>query len=216
MSDRVVAFDINAGAVATAVSPGPRMGAAAAPVRPQPNSRALNRAQLASVYAGLVGAEIAVADILEKIQIASPSGQIGIGEVALALRGNGLATSVERLEKPSADHLPALAEMTSGQIVLVLAATTDGFQIYDTSCRDMRAEVARKDFEQVYTGRLLRARISVAELETRHVENTARVHWFWGEFKRYKRQLGEVAAGSLERICWRWRCRCFRCRFTIG
>ena len=197
MNDRVVAFDMNAGRVAAAGPIAARPAPAARASRPRHTNRAVSRAQLASVYAGLVGADIAVADLLEHIQIAAGAGQLGLEEVAQALRGTGLNAVIEKLPAPTAAHWPALAEMTSGQIVLVLAETEDGVQVYDTSVDDMRAEVSHFDFSQVYAGRILRARTSLRDLETRHIEAAKGAHWFWGEFARYKRQLAEVAAGSL-------------------
>ncbi len=197
MNDRVVAFDINAARVAAAGPIAARPAPAARVQRPRHTNRALSRAQLGSVYAGLIGEELSVADLLENIQIAAGSGQLGLEEVAQALRSCGLNASVDPVRAPGAGHWPALAEMTSGQIVLVLSQTQDGVEIYDTSVDDMRAEVSHQDFGQVYAGHLLRVRTSIKELETRHVEDTKAPHWFWGEFSRYKRQLMEVAAGSL-------------------
>jgi ATP-binding cassette, subfamily C, bacterial LapB len=156
----------------------------------------MNRAQLASVYAGILGAEVAAADLLDHIQIAAGSGKLGLDEVCLALRGCGLTANVQKIANPGADHWPALAEMTSGQVVLVLAESPDGIDIYDPTMPDGRAEVSRADFTGVYVGAILRARTTMAELEARHsVQQGA--HWFWGEFAKYRRQLLEVAAGSL-------------------
>lgn len=197
MTDRVVAFDINAARVAAAAPIAARPAPSQRPSRPRHTNRALSRAQLSSVYAGLLGADVSVADVLEHLQLAAGAGQLGLEEVAVALRGVGLTAAVETAPKPQARHWPALAEMTSGQIVLVLAQGADGLQIYDTTCPDMRAEVSLTDFAQVYAGRVLRAKTTMAELEARHTPQTRPVHWFWGEFGKYRRQLIEVGAGSL-------------------
>ncbi len=188
--DRVVAFDMNSGRAL-------RPAVAGRAAQPRHSNRAQARAQLASVYAGLIGNEISVPDLLENIQIAAGDGELGIEEVAKALRAMGMTASVDRVAKPTADHWPALAEMSSGQLVLVLGQLSDGIEIYDTSVEHMRAEVSFEDFAQVYTGRMLRAKTTIAELATRHIENKAETHWFWGEFPCYRRQLMEVAAGSL-------------------
>ncbi len=197
MNDRVVAFDINASRVAAAAPIAARAAPVARPVPPRPADRAQSRAHLSSVYASLLGSEIAIADILDHLQRAAGTGKLGLAEMAQALRSNGMAASVEKVAKPGAAHWPALAEMTSGQIVLVLAECEDGLQIYDTTCPDMRAEVPTDEFARVYAGRILRGKTTLKELETRHIERKAGAHWFWGEFTRYKRQLFEVAAGSL-------------------
>jgi ATP-binding cassette, subfamily C, bacterial LapB len=189
--DRVVAFDMNTGRTATRPAPTP------ATARPRHSSRALARAQLASVFSGLIGSEISVPDLLENVQLSSEDGALSIDEVGKALRASGVNAVVDHIPAPTADHWPALAEMTSGQIVLVLAQTEDGVEIYDTSVEHLRAEVPVADFAQVYTGRLLRAKTSIPELASRHITNQPEQHWFWGELPRFKRQLLEVAAGSL-------------------
>lgn len=197
MTEKVISFDINA----TSRGAGPQAPLRPAPTerpsKPRASNRALARAQLASVYAGLVGQDIAVADILENLQMVAGTGHLGLTELSAALRGCGLTTGVENTPRLSSKHLPALAEMTSGQVVLVLAEDDNGLQIYDTTCPDMRAEVSSHDFGQVYAGRVLRAKTSMADLEKRHAVSTGKGHWFWSELQNYRRQMLEVAAGSL-------------------
>lgn len=195
-TDRVVSFDMNASRAASASPVSSRPAPAARKSRPRHTNRAMNRAQLASVYAGILGAEIAAADLLEHIQIAAGSGKLGLDEVCAALRGCGLTAKIEKAPAPGADQWPALAEMSSGQVVLVLAEGEDGLDIYDPTVPDGRAEVPKADFISVYTGKILRARTTMADLEARHTVRQG-AHWFWGEFRKYKRQLLEVAAGSL-------------------
>lgn len=195
-TDRVVSFDMNAGKGASATLASARPAPSARKSRPRHTNRAMHRAQLASVYAAILGAEVAAADLLEHIQIAAGAGKLGLGEICTALRGCGLIAKVERTLKPGPSHWPALAEMSSGQIVLVLAESDDGIEIYDPSVPDGRAEVSKADFSSVYAGSILRAQTTMAELEARHTPKSG-VHWFWGEFRKYKRQLLEVAAGSL-------------------
>lgn len=157
----------------------------------------MSRAQLASVYAGLLGAELAAADLMEHIQIAAgSSGKLGLPEVCIALRGCGLTAQIETILTPNAEHWPALAEMNTGQIVLVLAQHETSIDIFDPTVKDGRAEVPIADFSWVYSGKILRARTTMADLEIRHTPQKAQ-HWFWGEFRTYRRQLLEVAAGSL-------------------
>ncbi|MES2845855.1 MAG: ATP-binding cassette domain-containing protein [Pseudomonadota bacterium] len=191
MTERVVAFEVHAGRLSTAQ---PATPAAVAPAA-RPN-RALGRAQLARVYAGLLGTDIAIPDLLETLRIAGivlPT----LDDLATALRDAGLdaRTGARKALMPS--DLPALAEMTSGQIVLVLSMSQDSVTLYDATCPDQRAEVALADFAPVYAGRLLRARATLAQVSTRHAEPTAAPHWFWGEFRHHRRPFLEVAAGSL-------------------
>ncbi len=159
----------------------------------------MNRAQLASVYAALLGAEISTADLLEHIQLAAGAsgGQLGLAEMAAAMKATGLTTRILKAKALPEDGWPALVEMANGQVVLVLGIGESGPEIYDTSAQDMRAEVAMADFLQVYTGRVLQARMTMADLETRHIDSTAAPHWFWGEFRHHRRQYAEAAAGSL-------------------
>lgn len=193
MTEKVVAFDMNATARGLSMRPAP----ADRPMKPRYTNRALARAQLASVYAGLSGQDVAVADILENLQLAAASGTLGLAELAAALKTCGFSATVEKTQKLSPKHLPALAEMTSGQVVLVLAEDDTGVQIYDTTCPDMRAEVSSYDFAQVFAGRILRAKTTMADLEKRHAVSVGNGHWFWSELQNYRRQMMEVAAGSL-------------------
>jgi ATP-binding cassette, subfamily C, bacterial LapB len=199
-SDRVIAFDMNASrkAKARASETPDQANSATAPrlADAKATERAQNRAQLASVYASLLGREVAAADLLEQLRYVSSDGQIGLAELCSALRASGLTARVELAPRSGYGHWPALAEMTSGQIVLVLAETEGRVEIYDPTAPDCRAEVPRVDFKSVYTGRILRARTTMADLEKRH-STAIEHHWFWGEFKKYRRQLLEVAAGSL-------------------
>lgn len=199
MTDRVVSFDLNAsrtpaaGPNAASARPAP----AARASRPRQGNRAFSRAQLASAYAGIVGTEIAVSDILEHIQLAAGTGRLALEEVAAGLSGAGLTVSVTTVKAPDARHWPALVEMTSGQILLVLAERDGVLDIYDASCTDNRAEVPKADFLPVFSGRLLRARLTVADLDARHGTASGAPHWFWGEFGKFRRQVAEVALGSL-------------------
>jgi ATP-binding cassette subfamily C protein LapB len=163
---------------------------------PQSAERIQHRAQLASVYASLLGREIALADLAEQLKYVSKDGQIGLNDLCAALRASGLTARVEQAPGSGYGHWPALAEMSSGQIVLVLSEGEGRIEVYDPTAPDCRAEVTRVDFKSVYTGRILRARTTMADLEKRH-STAVKKHWFWGEFHKYRRQLLEVAAGSL-------------------
>ncbi|MDN5786760.1 ATP-binding cassette domain-containing protein, partial [Pseudorhodobacter sp.] len=179
--------------VATSARPTPSQR----PHRPRHTSRAMTRAQIASVYAGLLGAEISAADLLEHIQIAAGSGKLGLDEMAASLRGVGLTAKVEKAPKSTEGIWPALALMKSDQVVLVLGQSETTVEVYDTTCPDNRTEVPLADFAKVFTGKLLRARTTMADLEARHSDKGAAAHWFWGEFPHFRRQLLEVAAGSM-------------------
>jgi ATP-binding cassette subfamily C protein LapB len=193
VTDKVVAFEMNA----TSRGPALRPAAPDRPSTPRHSNRALARAQLASVYAGLIGHDLAVADLVESLQPDPTTGALGLADLSAALGACGLTATLERIRTLNERHLPALAEMTSGQIVLVLSRDDACVQIYDTTCPDMRAEVPASDFAQVFTGRILRAKTTLAELEKRHEVSAHKRHWFWSELQHYSRQMLEVAAASL-------------------
>ena len=197
MDDRVVAFDMNSPRAPAAPPARPAPAPRAAP--PRDDGRAANRARLASVYAGLLGAELSAADLLERIRLASDAadGRLGLDEIAAALKAGGMSTRVLDADLPPEDGWPALAEMASGQVVLVLCPGEEGLEIYDPAAPDMRAEVPMEQFLGVYAGRILQARVPLAGVEARHVEEAPTPHWFWGEFRHYRRQYVEAAAGSL-------------------
>ncbi|MGB4827910.1 MAG: ATP-binding cassette domain-containing protein [Paracoccaceae bacterium] len=198
--DRVIAFDMNASRVASVAAPtGLRPAPAARATRPRHANRAVNRAQLSSVYAGLLGAEIPAADLLEHIQLAAGAsgGQLGLAEMGAALQATGLTVRIQKEKALPADCWPALVEMANGQVVLVLVLGEQGPEIYDTTAQDMRTEVPMADFMRVYAGRILQARTTMADIEARHIDDRKKPHWFWGEFRHYKRQYVEAAAGSL-------------------
>ena len=214
MTDRVVAFDINAAQLTAAgvrpqtaapppgTSPGTSHGPPRVPTRvpthgQRHSDRTLARARLVTVYAGLLGHDLAVADVQETLGKQTGTGAAGMAGLCAVLRQTGLTAQTRPVSDPGAEHWPALAEMTSGQVVLVLGQTLTGVEVHDTSFPDARVEVPFAEFAPVYAGRLVQARNVLSVLESRHVDAAPQAHWFWGEFRRYRRELGEVAAGSL-------------------
>ena len=195
MSDQIIAFDINAAQVASQNPMVPRPQPAAAAPRHSPRAEA--RAQLASVYAGLIGEDLSAADVLEDLQSAAEDAALGLEDLALCLQKAGLSVRIEAVDTALPELWPALAEMTSGQMILILGQTEETLIIHDATCTDQRAEVTFDDFGSHYAGRLLTARATMAGLAERHLPAQKPQHWFWGEFRRYKRQLVEVSAGSL-------------------
>ena len=214
MNTRVVAFDLNAGARSAPATqllsvtpvaldaPAPStpraVPQAATPRAPKPRhmNRAQSRAHIAATYAAVLGAEVSVGDLLEHIQLAAGNGALGLDVVASALRQAGLTAKVTKTAlKP--DLWPAVALMTSGQVVLVLAQDEAGLTLYDTTCTDARADIPVAEFAKVYAGEVLVARTTMAEVAARHADPSAGPHWFWGEFAHHRRAMTEVAAGSL-------------------
>ena len=115
-------------------------------------ARAVARAELARVYAGLLGVDAVLTDILETMSTSQAQGD-GVQPQRLAdgLATTGLLTSVEHASTLTDDMWPALAQMTSGQFVLVLAQSRGDLVIYDTTCTDNRAHVPLTEFEPFFT-----------------------------------------------------------------
>lgn len=197
-TDRVIAFDMNAGQVQAANGGGART-VPPPEAKPRRTRRAEARAELAALYAALLGAELSSADLVEQIQkAADATGTLpGLAEMGRALHQMGLRVRMPDVPDLTAGYLPALAELSNGQIVLVLALGETGPEVYDPAAPDHRTEVAQADFDALYTGRLLVARASVPALETRHVEAKKPGHWFWSEFRSFRRPFFEVSAASM-------------------
>jgi ATP-binding cassette subfamily C protein LapB len=176
-------------------APPPEAPAAAPP--PPTGQTADEVVQLATVMAGLAGATFGPSDLSEQLVKAGVGGRPLAADLARALTAAGLPAQVERLRDLGPAALPALAEMTNGEIVLVLSRTEAGVEVYDPAAGDLRTAVPWAEFSRPFSGRLVRARLTLADLEARHGEATALPHWFWSEFRHYRRQFAEVAAGSL-------------------
>lgn len=209
MGDRVIAFDINAARVSGAadgVLPQPNGPIQTAP-RPQPGTRAKARAELAAAYAGLLGAQVPAADILEQMLLAvgevtaavtgDRMGEVQPDHIAAVLRVAGMTASVERIERLTPGQWPALAQMTNGQMVLVVGQEGERLFVYDKTCPDQRAEVPLDEFAPYFSGQIVRARTTLRQLEERHAATADRAHWFWGAFRDQRRAFAEVALGSL-------------------
>ena len=209
MTDRVVAFDINAARISGA-SDGVLPKAAKPAPQPKPDqnlTRAKARAELAAAYAGLLGAQLPTSDILEQMLLAvgeataavtgAPSGEVQPDHIAAVLRVAGMTASVETIDRLTPGQWPALAQMANGQMVLVVSQDRESLFVFDKTCPDQRAEVPLAEFAPFFSGRIVRARTSLKQLEDRHKLTQDREHWFWGAFKAQRRAFAEVAVGSL-------------------
>jgi ATP-binding cassette, subfamily C, bacterial LapB len=157
--------------------------------------RAQSRADLAATYAGLLGVDLSRTDLLERMTVQGGS-EVTPEIIVKALIGAGLDTRIVKAKTPKPEHWPALAEMSSGQVVLVLAQQGSTVTLYDTTRTDNRSEVPLDEFQPVYAGRILRADVGTAELNRRHADKGAAPHWFWGQMGRFRRHFAEVALGS--------------------
>lgn len=157
----------------------------------------LAEADLVSMAMGLAGYDLAAGDLLEQSQILGLAGLRHLDDVGKTLRAMGLHAEVAKSRDCDPADFPALAELRGGAVALILAADRAHLQLFDQSRPDMRREIERAAYTSAFTGRVLRIVTETPALQARHVPDTKARHWFWGEFARYKRQLAEVAAGSL-------------------
>lgn len=219
MTNKIIPFDMEAGRragqtlmtplargtarIQRAPAPPEPLDSLQAPPAPQPVqtpapriSRIRARAELLAVYAGWLGCDVPLAELTESLTRDHGDTAIGLPELAAALRPYGLAAGVQTVRAPDATLWPALAQMTNGQLVLVLAQDRDTLTIYDPTQTDLRAEVPAADFAPVFAGSVLRARPTVSQLTRTHAGTGKPPHWFWGEFRHHKRAFAEVALGS--------------------
>tara|TARA_R110002126_G_scaffold282706_1_gene431294 strand:+ start:24636 stop:26858 length:2223 start_codon:yes stop_codon:yes gene_type:complete len=165
----------------------------------RPKDRLMARASLAATYAGVLGVETTARDLFDTIA-ARPTkaaqADIEADAIAKALQSVGLLTQVSRVAGLTKNLWPALAYMTSGQVLLVMGQSRDELIVFDTTCTDNRAMVPISDFEPFFAGLIVRAEASLKTVANTHKTDSIRAHWFWGQFPRYRRQLIEVAMGS--------------------
>lgn len=201
MTGPVLSFDMNAtrGGKLTKIEPVQTTAAEIANEAPAPTARfsekAVARAEIASLYAGLLGVELQRTDLLERLT-ADAGEDLSSDSIAAALSSVGLVAKVTKARKISAKLWPALAEMTSGQVILVMGQEGDTLTVYDTTQAGNQAEVPVTDFTPVFTGHIIRADVAVDELTRRHANKGQQEHWFWGKIKSYRRIIFEVALGS--------------------
>ena len=163
------------------------------PPGPPPTLRA--RAELGSVLAARLGARLPASDLAELLQLSGAPERPGLDHLSAAFRRAGYSVAIDN--DPDPKDLPALAEMTSGQIVLILSRQDDSLTLFDPTTPDRSTDVPLAEFTPVFTGWLLRVRVPFAQIESRHAEPQAAPHWFWSEFRHHRRPMTEVAVASL-------------------
>ena len=161
--------------------------------------RMTTRAELAVIYAGLKGIEASRRDVLEGLHGETSDGDSIATEaeaIAKVMRREGLVAQVARVKRLLPSEWPALAYMSSGQVVLILSQDAGDLILYDKTCTDNKARVPVDEFVPHFAGLVVRAEAPLDVVEDKHVPRGLRAHWFWGEFSRFKRPMGEIALGS--------------------
>ncbi|WP_147114662.1 ATP-binding cassette domain-containing protein [Tateyamaria sp. syn59] len=189
------------------ITNGNRAQITAAPVKETPKADNANhqadrlsaRADVAVAYAGLLGVSAAASDMLTTLRQNAREGAIDkveAGTLAGCLRSAGLQAQVMSARVLTPEHWPALAYMTSGQVVLVVGQDRDDLIIYDKTCTDNRAHVPMAEFMLFFAGLLVKAEAPLERVAEVHKTFAVRNHWFWGQFPRFRKALAEVALGS--------------------
>lgn len=160
------------------------------------SARIQHRATLIATLASLKGAQANAGDVASYMWSHNP-GDSSAESLAQALGSTGLQVKLLKKQNFEPGDWPALAMMKGGQCVLVLGQERGHLSIFDTTCPDNRTEVPLAEFTPFYTGVMLSARPSLKQMAARHTPQLESDHWFWGEFPKYRRQVGEIMLGSL-------------------
>lgn len=166
---------------------------------PQPivDDKLKNRAELLRVYAGLLGGNASLNDLIETMRLVQgEADSVDITHMSQALDQAGLTARVSHVAQITNDLWPAIVQMTSGQYILVIAQEDNELSLFDTSCPDNRAYVTLQEFEPYFTGSVLKAEASLNRVAERHGPKDRQAHWFWGAFRPYYRQFSEIILGS--------------------
>ena len=164
---------------------------------PRYSDRARARATLIRVFAGRLGVEAKLPDIIEALSQNADAGD-GYGAPALhaGLEAAGLLVLEDTPDSLMPGLWPALALMSNGQAVLVLEQDNGRLTIYDETAASRHSEVSLDEFGSVFSGQILRAEAPVQTLSDTHASVDSESHWFWGQFRRFTKYFGEVALGS--------------------
>ena len=157
------------------------------------------RGALIATYGSVLGVEISQADLADALArrlTPDANEQEEAQIIATLLRRNGLSAELQRSKSLDDQAFPALVYMTSGQLLLVMGRDRDDLVVFDTTCPDNRAQIPAADFVPFFSGLILRAQMPIEKVAEVHKTAEKPAHWFWGQFGRFKRQLGEVALGS--------------------
>jgi ATP-binding cassette subfamily C protein LapB len=159
-------------------------------------NRIQHRAMLISTYAALRGVDVPVGDVSGFMWTNAP-GDVTLQALAKALDSTGISHRITHNARIQPETWPALTMMSNGQCVLVLSQSDGVLTIFDSTFDDNRAEVPVGEFAPFFSGTILTGKTQLKHLAARHTPQLNNDHWFWGEFPKYRRQVGEIMLGSL-------------------
>lgn len=155
------------------------------------------RVDLAAALMRAIGQDPAQQDLSEVLaRSADGAGQIPPEAFAAAFEGQGLIAQVVTTDHLQAGHWPAIAQMTSGQYVLVLGQSGGALTIFDPTGPDRKAQVPEAEFTPFFAGRVIIAEAPQPQLAPGANNAGWVTHWFWSQFPRYGRQFAEIALAS--------------------
>ena len=173
----------------------------APPPSAPPEDKLQARARLLVVFAQTLGHPSTQNDaalaLAQACAGAAPTAPISMAQMAQALGHLGVEATHSHAPDIHAGLWPALARMSGGQYVLVMAQEQNTLVLHDPSCRDQKAHVPLAEFAPYFTGDLLTAPIAAPQLADKTTTLQAAPHWFWGAFFSHRRAFAEVALGSL-------------------
>ncbi|WP_436835947.1 ATP-binding cassette domain-containing protein [Lentibacter algarum] len=155
------------------------------------------RAELAATYASLLGVQAVARDVLDVIvhqEGAAAEKQPSV--LVEGLEAVGLNAAVETVRQLGQAEWPAIALMSDGQMLLVLERDGEAVVLYDTTCTDNRALVPMAEFEPYFTGTYVKAEAPLEKISKAHAPKSDAPHWFWSEFKGFRKPFMEVGLGS--------------------
>ncbi|WP_417249791.1 ATP-binding cassette domain-containing protein [Celeribacter sp.] len=160
------------------------------------SAAALARAELIVQFAARHGMNAMTSDMIEGFNDKSGT-DMSPDTLAAALRSTGLEARIETGCAPTGKLWPALAFMTSGHVIMVLSQRGDTLRIHDRSQPDNTAEVPLEEFAPFFSGTIIRAGKSLEALTSAHLPRFESRHWFWSQFRPLRKQIAEIALGSL-------------------
>ena len=164
---------------------------------PRHSDRARNRAELIRLLGRRLGVEPRLPDVLEALSLhRGDNDHYDADALCAGLIAAGLKAAAIRPKRLGAARWPALALMSNGQAILVLAQQDETLRIYDPTQTDHQSDVPLAEFLPHFSGTLLQAEAPMAHLAETHASVTREAHWFWGRFAAFRRQIAEVALGS--------------------
>lgn len=156
------------------------------------------RADLIRTFLSILGVRSINADIQDALKRAGGDETIcDLVHLQRAMDHAAMQSEILHISALTADQLPAIAKMTQDEFVLVLGLDSNDVILFDSSSPDNKAFVPQTEFDQYFTGEILRAEQTVAKIHQKHAEAPKAAHWFWDAFRPYQRQFGEVALGSM-------------------